>query len=168
MARVAIVTDSSADLTPDMRASGRVTVIPAPLAAIRGRVATLHDAEGQPEAPPPALVDSFVATFSELANDHDAVVAVLLSSRLGGIVEAALQARERLAGFCLSKLSIPAPRPWDSASRSCVAPNWLDKEWTPLRLRRHCGPRSIVTMSSFPSRASSTYVKVGRSDALRR
>ena len=46
MARVAIVTDSSADLTPDMRASGRVTVIPAPLAAIRGRVATLHDAEG--------------------------------------------------------------------------------------------------------------------------
>ena len=98
MARVAIVTDSSADLTPDMRASGRVTVIPAPLAAIRGRVATLHDAEGQPEAPPPALVDSFVATFSDLANDHDAVVAVLLSSRLGGIVEAALQARERLAG----------------------------------------------------------------------
>ena len=79
-----------------MRASGRVTVIPAPLAAIRGRVATLHDAEGRPA--PPALVDSFVATFTELANDHDAVVAVLLSSRLGGIVEAALQARERLAG----------------------------------------------------------------------
>ena len=97
MARVAIVTDSSADLTPDMRASGRITVVPAPLAAIRGRAATLHDAEGQPKAPPPALVDSFVATFTELASDHDAVVAVLLSSRLGGIVDAALQARERLA-----------------------------------------------------------------------
>ena len=97
MARVAIVTDSSADLTPDMRASGRVTVVPAPLAAFRDRAPTFGDVEVQPEAPPPALVDSFVATFSELANDHDAVVAVLLSSRLGGIVEAALQARERLA-----------------------------------------------------------------------
>jgi DegV family protein with EDD domain len=97
MARVAIVTDSSADLTPDMRAGGQVTVVPAPLAAFRGRAGTLRDVEGEPEGPPPALVETFVATFTELASDHEAVVAVLLSSRLGGIVEAALQARERLA-----------------------------------------------------------------------
>ena len=95
MARVAIVTDSSADLTPDMRASGRITVVPAPLAAIRGRAPTLHELEGQPQAPPPALLDTFAATFTELASDHDAVVAVLLSSRLDRIVDAALQARER-------------------------------------------------------------------------
>jgi DegV family protein with EDD domain len=97
MARVAIVTDSSADLTPDMRAGGQVTVVPAPLSAFRGRAGTLRDVEGEPEGPPPALVETFVATFTELASDHEAVVAVLLSSRLGGIVEAALQARERLA-----------------------------------------------------------------------
>ena len=96
MARVAIVTDSSADLTPDMGVSGRVTVVPAPLAAIRGRAPTLRNGEGQQGAPPPALVDTFATTFTDLASDHDAVVAVLLSSRLGGIVEAALQARDRL------------------------------------------------------------------------
>jgi DegV family protein with EDD domain len=96
MARIAIVTDSSADLTPDMRASGRVTVVPVPLATIRGRTPLPQDPEGQPKAPPPALVDAFAATFTELAREHDAVLAVLLSSRLGGIVDAALQARERL------------------------------------------------------------------------
>src|SRR5215218_7367491 len=97
MARVAIVTDSSADLTPDMRASGRITVVPAPLAAIRGRALALLDSEGLPKASPPALVDTFAATFTDLASDHDAVVAVLLSSRLGRMVDAASQARQRLA-----------------------------------------------------------------------
>ena len=98
MARVAIVTDSSADLAPEMRASGRIAVIPATRAAIRGRAPALQHLEGQPIAPPPALVDSFAATFSELASDHDAVVAVLPSGRLGPSVNAARQARERLAG----------------------------------------------------------------------
>jgi DegV family protein with EDD domain len=97
MARVAIVTDSSADLTPGMRASGRITVVPAPLAAIRGCALALLNSEGLPKVSPPALVDTFAATFTELARDHDAVVAVLLSSRLGGIIDAALQVRERLA-----------------------------------------------------------------------
>jgi DegV family protein with EDD domain len=96
MARVAIVTDSSADLTPDMGASGWITVVPAPLDAIWARAPALHDPERPPKSPPPALIDTFAAAFSELASDHDAVVAVLLSSRLGGIVAAALQARERL------------------------------------------------------------------------
>ena len=97
MARIAIVTDSSADLTPEMRAGGRITVVPVPVAAVPGRAATPRDSEGQLNTPRPALVDTFAATFTELASDHDAVVAVLLSSRLGGIVDAALQARERLA-----------------------------------------------------------------------
>jgi DegV family protein with EDD domain len=97
MARIAIVTDSSADLTPEMRAGGRITVVPAPVAAVPGRAAMARDVEGHPKAPRPALVDTFAATFTELASDHDAVVAVLLSSRLGGIVDAALQARDRLA-----------------------------------------------------------------------
>jgi DegV family protein with EDD domain len=97
MARIAIVTDSTADLTPDMRASGGITVVPAPFAAVPGRAATSRDIERQFYTPQPALVDMFAATFTELASDHDAVVAILLSSRLGGMVDAALQARERLA-----------------------------------------------------------------------
>jgi DegV family protein with EDD domain len=80
-----------------MRAGGRITVVPVPVAAVPGRAATPRTSEGQLNTPRPALVDTFAATFSELAHDHDAVVAVLLSSRLGGIVAAALQARERLA-----------------------------------------------------------------------
>jgi DegV family protein with EDD domain len=78
MARVAIVTDSSADLTPDMRASGRITVVPAPLADIRGQALALPDSEGLPNASPPALVDTFAATFTELARDHDGVVATVV------------------------------------------------------------------------------------------
>jgi DegV family protein with EDD domain len=98
MARVAIVTDSSADLAPEVGASGRITVVPVTLAAIRGRAPALQHLEGQSKAPPPPLVDMFEATFTELASDHDAVVAVLLSSRLGASVDAARQAQERLAG----------------------------------------------------------------------
>ena len=98
MARVAIVTDSSADLAPEMRASGPITVVPATLSAIRGHAPALLQLEGQPKAPPPALVDTFAATFAELASNHDAIVAVLLSGRLGATVDAARQARERLAG----------------------------------------------------------------------
>src|SRR5215212_1008542 len=97
MARIAFVTDSSADLTPEMRAGGRITVVQAPFAAVPGRAALPRDVEGHLNAAQPALVDAFATIFTELASDHDAVVAVLLSSRLGGIVDAALQARERLA-----------------------------------------------------------------------
>ena len=97
MARIAFVTDSSADLTPEMRAGGRITVVRAPFAAVPGRAALPRDVEGHLKAAQPVLVDAFATIFTELASDHDAVVAVLLSSRLGGIVDAALQARERLA-----------------------------------------------------------------------
>jgi DegV family protein with EDD domain len=97
MARVAIVTDASADLAPETRASGSITVVPVTLTAIHGRAPALQHLEGQPKAPPAALVDAFAATFSGLASDHDAIVAVLLSGRLGAIVDAARLARERLA-----------------------------------------------------------------------
>src|SRR3954469_5498636 len=97
MARVAIVTDASADLAPETRASSSITVVPVTLTAIRGRAPALQHLEGQPKAPPAALVDAFAATFSGLASDHDAIVAVLLSGRLGAIVDAARLARERLA-----------------------------------------------------------------------
>ena len=118
MARIAIVTDSSADLTPEMRAGGRITVVPVPVAAVPGRAATPRDGEGPLNTPRPALVDTFAATFTELASDHDAVVAVLLSSRLGGIVDAALPSTGAVGGGrYLSKSSIPAPPLSDSAFR---------------------------------------------------
>ena len=66
MARIAIVTDSSADLTPEMRAGGRITVVPVPVAAVPGRAAAPRDSEGLLDRPRPALVDTFAATFTEL------------------------------------------------------------------------------------------------------
>ena len=109
MTRIAIVTDSSADLAPSIVAGERITVVPATIAPGAG---TIQDRAPAPRggetradalasrdiAPRPEMVDAFASAFSGLANDHDAVVAVLLSSRLGGIVDAALHARDRLAG----------------------------------------------------------------------
>jgi len=115
MTRVAIVTDSSADLAPDRVARDRITVVPATIAlgagAIPGRAPVVHGEDPRPEAlgeldaaPRPELVEAFADAFAELARSHDSVVAVLLSSRLGGIVAAARHARERLTGSTLVEI----------------------------------------------------------------
>ena len=99
MTRVAIVTDSSADLAPSVAAGSRITVVPAAIrlgaSAVRGRAASLWGAEEPREVrqpvdtpPQPELIAAFAAAFAELASTHDAVVAVLLSSRLSGNVAA--------------------------------------------------------------------------------
>lgn len=108
MARIAIVTDSSSDLTPAM-ASGRITVVPVPIAldaaALRGRAPGLHPdgmlsdaAHAETAGAWPEMVDAFATTFADLSRDHDAIVAILLSARLGGSVAAAVNARARLSG----------------------------------------------------------------------
>ena len=108
MTRVAIVTDSSADLAPDVMAGDRITVVPAAIAigvgAVWSRAPAFHGEDPRLEAPcaldatpRPELVEAFMDTFTELAGAHDAVVAVLLSSRLSVTVAAARQARELLA-----------------------------------------------------------------------
>jgi DegV family protein with EDD domain len=108
MARVAILTDSTADLASDVAAGAGITVVPASiglgtgapraprpaLAATPVRGAPLVAAGMAPES---GMVAAFSHAFSALTNTHDAVVAVLLSSRLGGAVGAAREARERLA-----------------------------------------------------------------------
>jgi DegV family protein with EDD domain len=109
MSRIAIVTDSTADLAPHIAREAGITVVPATIAlgdsAIREPALARREpsqartiAGTPPHLPPPALVDAFVKAFAAAAHDHDEIVAVLLSSRLGDVVAAATQARARIAG----------------------------------------------------------------------
>ena len=107
MTHIAIVTDSSADLDSRMAAAGGVTVVPVAISlragAIRGQAAAPEggsdwagdlSVEGRPR---PDQVEAFAAVFAELAGTDTAVIAVLMSGRLGDTVTAASEARERLA-----------------------------------------------------------------------
>ena len=105
MRRVAIVTDSSADLATHIAVEAGITVVPVTLAlgaeAFRDRPAAAPTIDRDRSAagavaPPMAEVEAFHRAFAELAASCDAIVAVLLSSRLGHAVAAALQARQRL------------------------------------------------------------------------
>lgn len=108
MPRVAIVTDSSADLDPRLAAGSGVTVVPVAIAlgagSIRGEAAAVGvrtswggDESGATQ-PAPELVEAFAAAFAGLATTYDGIVAVLLSGRLGASVAAASEARDRVAG----------------------------------------------------------------------
>jgi DegV family protein with EDD domain len=104
---VAIVTDSTADLDPAVAAAAGITVVPA---AIRLGDGAIQDRGGLPIDPaddpgPDSLeeefdlartTDAFAATWRTLLADRDAVVAVLLSGRLGDAVSAARAARDSL------------------------------------------------------------------------
>ncbi|MBA3450657.1 MAG: DegV family protein [Chloroflexia bacterium] len=108
MTRVAVVTDSSADLPPTIAASAGITVIPAVFSLgaydIHGREPSLASGPERREPrefpggePAQAAIDAFADAFAQLAKTHDQIVAVLLSSRLGSSVAAALRASERMA-----------------------------------------------------------------------
>jgi DegV family protein with EDD domain len=100
MTRIAIVTDSSADLDPWLAAESGITVVPVSIrpgadAIAMPAAAALAPAEPSPE---PAMIDDFAAAFEALAATHEAIIAVLLSSRLGTVYAAAQMARARAAG----------------------------------------------------------------------
>lgn len=104
--RVAIVTDSTADLPAALRDQARMTVVPVDV-IVDGR--TFRDGEeidaaafagrtGEivaTAAPPPKR---FAAVFRDLGQTHDAVVAVVVSSRLGRVYDAARIAAGMVAG----------------------------------------------------------------------
>lgn len=108
MARVAIVTDSTADLTPDQLATHGITMVPLNVHfgdetfqdqveistdQFMGRLAS---ASNLPTTSQPSA-GQFEQAFRDLANDHDAIVAVLLSSKLSGTVQSATIAAEAVA-----------------------------------------------------------------------
>jgi DegV family protein with EDD domain len=109
MTRIAIVTDSTADLTPELRARYGITMVPLSVQIgdrsyrdqidistdefidqLRG--STVLPTTSQPSP------DRFETQFRELAADHDAIVAVLLSSKLSATMQSAMMAAEAVAG----------------------------------------------------------------------
>lgn len=105
MARVAVVTDSTADLPAALRDAAGIAVVPID---VRFGDRTYRDGEDLPaaaflrhlaaaKAPPttaPPDPDRFAAHFRRLAADHAGVVAVCLSAKLSGTVRSALVAAD--------------------------------------------------------------------------
>lgn len=109
MPHVAIVTDSTSDLPPEVRERHGITMVPLNIQfgdetfvdqvelttdEFMRRLATSPEL---PKTSQPA-VGVFEQTFRDLARSHDAIVCVLLSSRLSGTVQAAHLAADAVAG----------------------------------------------------------------------
>jgi len=108
MARVAIVTDSTADLTPDQLATHGITMVPLNVhfgdETLQDQVEISTDQFMERLASAPNLpttsqpsAGQFEQAFRDLARDNDAIVAVLLSSKLSGTVQSATIAAEAVA-----------------------------------------------------------------------
>lgn len=100
MARVAIITDSSADLPPELAERAGITIVPVSdgisVDGTRRGARAHHDGGAMVMDPVgevrPEIAGAFAGAFEEAARAHDEVVAVLLSGRLGSVVAAAQQA----------------------------------------------------------------------------
>ncbi|HUY99243.1 MAG TPA: DegV family protein [Thermomicrobiaceae bacterium] len=109
MARLAVVTDSTADIPPELLAELDIHVVPLTVridnAVFEDRVTItptefmrlLADAHDFPSTSQPP-VGRFEELYRRLAEDHDAIVSIHLSSRLSGTYQSALLARDSLNG----------------------------------------------------------------------
>ncbi|PWI57285.1 DegV family protein [Sulfoacidibacillus thermotolerans] len=107
--RIAIVTDSTADLSPQEVAEYGITVVPLQIIfgehAYRDGIdltaaefyAKLVNHKVLPTTSQPAVGD-FVEAFQKLLESHDAIVGIFISSELSGTVRAAETAREIVSG----------------------------------------------------------------------
>jgi DegV family protein with EDD domain len=107
MSRVAIVTDSTADLPEELRAAHCITVVPLNVRfgdqTFRDQIDISSDqfierisqSDELPSTSQPAP-GAFQAAFRSLAADHDEIVAVLMSSKLSGCVQSATTAAAEL------------------------------------------------------------------------
>jgi DegV family protein with EDD domain len=102
MKSTAIVTDSTADLAADVAARSGIVVVPMLIApaADSTRASAPFGADagtGDGPSPPEPLIAAFGDVFRRLAQQHDAIVAVLLSAKLGDAHAAAEEARQRIS-----------------------------------------------------------------------
>jgi DegV family protein with EDD domain len=110
MTRVAIVTDSTSDLPPELVERYRIKVVPLNvhfgMEVYRDQIDLTTDAfmerlSKAKELPTTSQPSSglFEETFRRLATDHDAIVAVLISEKLSGTVQSATIARDAVANM---------------------------------------------------------------------
>lgn len=107
MSRVAIVTDSTADLPPALRERHNIAVVPLNVHfgsdALRDQIDLTTDqfferlraSSTMPTTSQPSA-GLFEQTFRRLADDHDEIVAVLISSKLSGTFQSATIAAQSL------------------------------------------------------------------------
>lgn len=107
-ARIAIVTDSTSDLTPETQVRYGITVVPLNVhfgqESFKDQIdlttdqfmSRLASASKLPSTSQPS-VGLFEETFRLLANDYDEIVCILISSRLSGTVQSASLAAEAVA-----------------------------------------------------------------------
>lgn len=106
--RVAVVTDSTADLTPEVAARYGITIVPLNVhigqQTFRDQVDLSTDefmtqlaTAGQLPTTSQPSVGAFETAFRELARSHDEIIAVLLSAQLSGTVQSAQLAAEGVA-----------------------------------------------------------------------
>jgi DegV family protein with EDD domain len=107
MARIAIVTDSTSDLTPEILAKDSVTTVPLNVhfgeETFRDQIdittdqfmERLQTSKDLPKTSQPS-VGLFEETFHNLAETHDGIVAVLISAKLSGTLQSATLAAESL------------------------------------------------------------------------
>ena len=106
-ASVAVLTDSTADLDPALAAAAGIAIVPVTIRLGAGAFPERVPGElpgdsgpGWPLADDADLArvsDAFFTVLQQVLTRHDAVIAILLSSRLGDAVAAARAARGRLA-----------------------------------------------------------------------
>src|SRR3990172_4853671 len=106
---VKVVTDSTADLPPQVAASAGLTVVPLNVQfgpeTLRDGVDITPDvfyrrlvtAEKLPTTSQPS-VGAFLETYRRLVESADAIVSVHISSKLSGTCNSAVQARDELKG----------------------------------------------------------------------
>jgi DegV family protein with EDD domain len=107
MTRIAVVTDSTSDLSPEIRSRFSITTIPLNLhfgdESFRDQIdlttdqfmSRLQSSKVMPTTSQPST-GRFEETFRNLARSHDGIVAVLISSKLSGTVQSAMLAAEAL------------------------------------------------------------------------
>ncbi|MDQ3043831.1 MAG: DegV family protein [Chloroflexota bacterium] len=107
MTRIAILTDSTADLDHSLRERYNITVVPLNLhigeEVFRDQIDITSDqfmerlpATSKPPTTSQPSSGLFEETFRALAVDHDAIVAVLISSKLSGTYQSAAIARDAM------------------------------------------------------------------------
>ena len=108
MPRVAIVTDSTSDLPPEVRARHGITMVPLNVhfgtEVFRDQldISTddfMHRLQREAKLPTTSQPSAglFEDTFRRLGHDHDAVVAILISAKLSGTAQSATIARDAAA-----------------------------------------------------------------------
>lgn len=108
MSRVAVVTDSTADLPPDLARRHDIHVVPLSVAfgdqsyrdgvdlSAEDFLRLLRDTPTLPTTSQPSP-DAFVSLYRQLAADHDAVVSIHISARLSGTFQSATIAAQTVA-----------------------------------------------------------------------